>query len=48
MTSNSSTPKGYGKYVGTLSNGEKVLVEQLHPSSASPQELIDQVHFLMK
>jgi hypothetical protein len=30
MTSNSSTPKRYGKYLGTLSNGENVLVEQLH------------------
>ena len=48
MTRNFSTPKGYGKYLGTLPNGEKVLVYQLHPSSASPQEFIDQVHFLMK
>ena len=37
ITSNFSTPKGYGKYLGILSNGEKVLVDQLHPSSASPK-----------
>jgi hypothetical protein len=48
ITSNFSTPKRYGKYVGTLSNGEKVLVDQLHPSFASPREFIDQVQFLVK
>jgi hypothetical protein len=48
ITSNFSTSKRYGKYVGTLSNGEKVLVEQLHPSFASPREFIDQVQFLVQ
>ena len=48
MTSNYSTPKRYGKYVGTLSNGEKVLVDRLHPSSASSINFFDQVHFLVK
>ena len=48
ITSNFSTAKRYGKYLGTLPNGEKVLVEQLPPSSASPEEFVDQVHFLMK
>ena len=45
ITSNFSTPQGFGKYLGILSNGEKVRVEQLPPSSASPKEFIDEVPF---
>ena len=48
ITRNFSIPQGFGKYLGILSNGEKVLVELLPPTSASPKSFIDQVYFLMR